>query len=168
MTKRIILLGLVCGTLASSTGCGLLPCVFCPTSTCDQRYCTPTPGPGCGPTCAGACEPACEPACGPDSPAVCNQSCPPAPTCGPLTWVFGLFDRGGVWYGDSCGETYYGHFAGDPPDCCDPCDRYGNYTGGGAGGFSGGCAAGMAPQQVGVAPAPRVVRRPETIAGTPR
>ena len=30
-----------------------------------------------------------------------------------------------------CGETYWGDWYGDPPDCNDPCDTCGNWTGGG-------------------------------------
>jgi hypothetical protein len=32
-------------------------------------------------------------------------------------------------YNNGCGEIYWGDFHGDPPDCCDPCDRMGNFTG---------------------------------------
>jgi hypothetical protein len=35
------------------------------------------------------------------------------------------------WCGPSCGERYWGDFYSDPPDCWDPCDHCGNYTGGG-------------------------------------
>jgi hypothetical protein len=46
---------------------------------------------------------------------------------GPLTWLFAIFEYG---YCDSgCGETYWGEFHSDPPDCCDPCDNCGNYIG---------------------------------------
>lgn len=157
MTRRIILLGLVCGVLASSTGCRLLQCVLCPTAACQPQNCGPVPGPACGP----ACPPACEPACGPASVPVCNPSGgAPAAPCGPLTWVFGLFTACGGCYGDGCGETYYGHFAGDPPDCCDPCDRWGNYTGGGIGGYSGGYVAGTTGRHDRVEAAPEIVQKP--------
>jgi hypothetical protein len=49
--------------------------------------------------------------------------------CGPLTPLFALFTRDS-WCGSGCGERYWGDFYGDPPDCCDPCDRCGNFTGG--------------------------------------
>jgi hypothetical protein len=62
---------------------------------------------------------------------------------GPLSCVFALFTRG-CWWGPSCGERYWGDFYSDPPDCWDPCDGNGNYTGGGCrscggtgGGFNG-------------------------------
>ena len=36
-----------------------------------------------------------------------------------------------TWCGPSCGERYWGDFYSDPPDCWDPCDCHGNFTGGG-------------------------------------
>jgi hypothetical protein len=30
-----------------------------------------------------------------------------------------------------CGEIYWGEWLSDPPDCCDPCDACGNFTGAG-------------------------------------
>lgn len=49
---------------------------------------------------------------------------------GPLSCLFALFIRPS-YYGPSCGERYWGDFYSDLPDCWDPCDCYGNYTGGG-------------------------------------
>ena len=83
----------------------------------------------------------------------CGSSDPCADPCGegsygrcwhrgPLSCVFALFTNG-CWFGgcSGCGERYWGDFYSDPPDCWDPCDGYGNYSGGGsvspAGG--GGC-----------------------------
>jgi hypothetical protein len=43
--------------------------------------------------------------------------------------VFALL-FGGYWCGPSCGERYWGDFYSDSPDCWDPCDGSGNYTGG--------------------------------------
>jgi hypothetical protein len=31
-----------------------------------------------------------------------------------------------------CGEVYWDEWLSDPPDCCDPCDNHGNWTGLGA------------------------------------
>ncbi len=150
--KRIILLGLVCGLLAGNAGCGLLSGVLCPGWACNPRYCAPAPGLACPQPCAMPCEPTCGTVPVPS----CDQPCCPPPiTCGPLTWVLGLFEAG-CWYGGGCGEAY----CGDPPDCCDPCDRWGNYTGGGVGGYYGGYAAGTAPQQFSVGPAPEVAQTP--------
>ena len=60
---------------------------------------------------------------------------------GPLSCVFALFMRG-CWWGPSCGERYWGDFYSDSPDCWDPCDGYGNYTGGGNGGRCRSCGGG--------------------------
>lgn len=93
---------------------------------------------------------------------------PPYAPCGPLTWLFRLFDGDG-WCGGGCGEVYCGDWASDPPDCCDPCDRLGNYTGGGVAGYGGASGYGgvqypsTVPQGTGVAAAPRVVQPPRTI-----
>ncbi len=47
-----------------------------------------------------------------------------------MSCLFALFTPG-CWCGRGCGERYWGDFYSDPPDCWDPCDCYGNYTGGG-------------------------------------
>ena len=33
------------------------------------------------------------------------------------------------WGCNSCGERYWGEWFGDPPECCDPCNRCGDFTG---------------------------------------
>lgn len=35
----------------------------------------------------------------------------------------------GLSCGKGCGEIYWGEWYSDPPDCCDPCDDCGNWTG---------------------------------------
>jgi hypothetical protein len=47
---------------------------------------------------------------------------------GPLSCVFALFSPA-TWCGSNCGQRYWGDFYSDPPDCWDPCDSCGNYTG---------------------------------------
>jgi hypothetical protein len=47
-----------------------------------------------------------------------------------LSCLFALF-MPNTWCGPSCGERYWGDFYTDPPDCEDPCDNSGNYSGGG-------------------------------------
>jgi hypothetical protein len=67
-----------------------------------------------------------------------------------LSCVFALIMRGcgwgSTWCGGNCGERYWGDFYNDPPDCCDPCDCHGNFTGGGCshcgGGYAGGYSGG--------------------------
>ena len=57
---------------------------------------------------------------------------------GPLSCLFALFSPN-AWCGPSCGQRYWGDFYSDPPDCHDPCDCYGNYSGGGGGGGCRSC-----------------------------
>ena len=118
---------------------------------------------GCESPCGGNCScqtqrgnPCRDAACGEDCgypyrrPGVrscdpCGEICRPMTChdktfCGPLTPIFALFTRDS-WRGSGCGERYWGDFYGDPPDCSDPCDRCGNYTGG-YGGWNGGGGSG--------------------------
>ncbi|MEN6450539.1 MAG: hypothetical protein ABFC96_08620 [Thermoguttaceae bacterium] len=84
----------------------------------------------CG-TC-GDCGDACSDPCG--------DSCYGRPWHrGPLSCLFALFTPCS-WCGRGCGERYWGDFYSDPPDCWDPCDCSGNYTGGGS--MSGGPVSG--------------------------
>ena len=57
--------------------------------------------------------------------------------CGWRTWDFlGYWTcGGGCGTEGGCGEIYRGDYASDPPDCCDPCDGYGNFVGPGHGGY---------------------------------
>lgn len=80
----------------------------------------------CGPcgrcSSCGTCSDPCADPCG-------NGSCGRTWHRGPLSCVFALF-MGGYWCGPSCGQRYWGDFYSDPPDCMDPCDCGGNFTGG--------------------------------------
>ena len=97
-------------------------------------------GGDCGVACGGPCRGTPCRSCSPcDDP--CGDPC--GETCygrcwhrGPLSCVFSLLTPTS-WWGPSCGERYWGDFYSDPPDCWDPCDGYGNYTG--RGGYGGGC-----------------------------
>ncbi|MGQ9574891.1 MAG: hypothetical protein ACUVUC_06200 [Thermoguttaceae bacterium] len=151
MIQRSMLVSLVCGLLLSSSGCGVFHALvyepFGPNTLCDTTRCqaaawrepdeAPVEEAWWGPPCrwhrplgcrcrAGVCQDPCElggdPWWGP-----CVGWCR-----GPLAWVFSLFHCG-TFCGNGCGERYWGDWYGDPPDCCDPCDNYGNFTGGGAG-----------------------------------
>lgn len=166
--KRIILLGLIAGLLTGSSGCCLLDQLLCPPfgpgTACNPEHCVGGCGstcatpciPDCGPTCAEPCvEPCIEPPCDPCAPACGPDPCLP---CGPLTCLANLF-RVPSWCGDGCGEMYWGDFHGDPPDCCDPCDRCGNFTGGGSS-FGSACGPEMTSQIIDTAPAPRPVPQP--------
>jgi len=140
------------GTMCDPTNCygdcyGTCGCdVPCGPACCDVP-CGPASGPACGPPCESCCD-GCSDPCG----AACCDACPQPccdPCCDPcydpcydpccgarglLGWLF----RPLAWSccDTSCGEIYWGDFHGDPPDCCDPCDDCGNWTG-------RGCAAGV-------------------------
>ncbi len=152
--KRLILCGLLGGLLATNTGCGLFRAVFC-YRRCVSRDCGPgmvdgaCDEGGCGSCgrwgCAGGCDVGCDPCSDP-----CGSGCYGRPWHrGPLSCVFALLNPD-TWCGGGCGERYWGDFYNDPPDCVDPCDGYGNYSGGGcrscagnsgrySAGSSGGC-----------------------------
>jgi hypothetical protein len=87
----------------------------------------------CGYPCRWPFGQRCDPCCNPCRPMTCHDRT----YCGPLTPLFALFYRD-AWCGRSCGERYWGDFYSDPPDWCDPCDRCGNYVGGGNGWSGGG------------------------------
>ena len=57
----------------------------------------------------------------------------------PCTWYPGkcLFEKAGCNSG--CGKYYWSDWHSEPPDCCDPCDRCGNYAGRYYEGNCGGC-----------------------------
>ena len=163
MNKRALWICLVSAVVAATSGCCELGSFLCcplgslgscvpvcePTHCCDGAYCGQ-----CGPAC-GVCGPACEP-CGDVcvdaccEPSCCDTCCDPCcgsccdpcggscwSGCGPLSWLLGGLGWGCC--GSGCGECYWSDFHSEPPDNCDPCDRYGNWTGGSCG---GGCGAG--------------------------
>jgi hypothetical protein len=70
----------------------------------------------------------CDPCSDPCDP--CGDTCGRPWIRGPFSCLFALVTRGS-WWGSGCGERYWGDFYSDPPDCWDPCDGYGNYSGGG-------------------------------------
>ena len=145
--KRILLLCLMSCVAAAASGCACNSWVsapFGPGTVCDSSGCGGACGAtACGPTacasacqpvcddcgmaCGGACSEPCETACGQCAGASCAACCPPS---GPLTWLFVLLSQG--YCGPSCGEVWWGDWHGAPPDCSDPCNRCGEYTGRGA------------------------------------
>ena len=192
MGKRAIGLIVVSGVLAAACGCNVCRAIlydpFGPNTLCDGRR-----GGGCrgvevgGPACDGDCEPGPirgrlagrGPEAGPYGDGCCDDC--GGPTCrhhcgivrGPLSCVFALF-RTGAYRGcgpcesrGGCGERYWGDWYGDPPECRDPCDAWGNFTGGGCarcGGYGGEPVApmpgpyddaGMAPPPDGIRMAPQ-------------
>lgn len=158
MMKRALLVCLVLGAAVVASGCcgwysGPGPChpFGSHIAVCDPTHCGDAP---CGATCGPVCDEPCGPVCGPCGD-VCGEPCgdPCGEPCGgpgygpyghpwgPLSWLFGIFTCG--YHDSGCGEFYWSDFHSEPPDCCDPCDRCGNYTGGyhgGGYGQSSGCS----------------------------
>jgi hypothetical protein len=106
--------------------------------------------PECGRPNRAACRrglATCDDVCGDPCTDPCGNAC--CGRCwhrGPVSWVFALIMRGFCWNsydGCGCGERYWGDFYSDPPDCWDPCDGHGNYTGGGCRTCGGGGQAGV-------------------------
>ena len=151
--KRILLFALLTGVLAANTGCGLFQTCCC--QPCGNRGCGSlyyNTGCGCAEpacavprcaTCAQRRAPVCDD-CNDGCGRVCGRcnSCGDCDSCGsscgnnrpwhngPLSCAFAYLGR--IFFCcPSCGERYWGDYYGDPPDCCDPCDNCGNYTGGG-------------------------------------
>jgi hypothetical protein len=90
---------------------------------CDDACATPCARP-CGRATCRTCSPCSDPCADP-----CGDGCYGRPWHrGPLSCLFALFTPN-TWCGPSCGERYWGDFYSDPPDCSDPCDDSGNYTG---------------------------------------
>lgn len=69
-----------------------------------------------GAACQGACDVACDEPCG---------------ECGPCLPLLSCLLRGLALgcHGEGCGEVYWNDYHNDPPDVCEPCDGYGNWTG---------------------------------------
>ena len=167
MNRYALLVCSIACVLAASSGCchfhGMFGCPCGPgIAICDPTHCCDACGPACGDACGPACCDACGPACACDpvpacDPCIdscgdvcCDACCGPYDACGcrwgPLTWVFRIFSCG--YFGSGCGQCYWSDFHSEPPDCCDPCDQWGNWTGGGCctacgqcGGWGGGCDA---------------------------
>ena len=160
--KRTLLLCLVSCVAAAVSGCACNSWMVPPAYVCDSSGCGSCGGTACGPgacasagepacndcgtACGGACSEPCETACGQcggASPAACG------PPCGPLTWLFAILTHG--YCGQGCGEVWWGDWHGSPPDCSDPCNRCGEYTGSGAPAYDSGescesCGTGQAGQ----------------------
>ncbi len=140
--RRTLLLCLVSCVALAVGGCACGPCGMAPFAVCDSSggcggscgttACEPVCETGCsdcGVASCDSCSEPCEPVCDQCAGASCNACCPPV---GPLTWFFDVMLQG--YCGPSCGEVWWGDWHSAPPDCCDPCDRGGNFTGGGASG----------------------------------
>ncbi len=155
MTRRIIFLSVVCGLLATG-GCRAVQKVLYsplgPGTMCSMEHCSDCDAipsdAGCGG--CGVCDDcapvdrdsSCDSACG--ECGGCRDACGcggPCCCCRVFGWIGELLDPE-AWCGGSCGEIYWGDFHGDPPDCRDPCDGCGNFTGVNIPGRTGGCVDG--------------------------
>ncbi len=119
-------------------GCG--PCEGPKICVCKgPNCCASEPGCGCEPTCG--CEPSCgcEPTCGCELGGGCGSCCDNGGG-GPL-WGLRYAARSILkplcGCGGCGGELYWSEWHNDPPACCDPCDRCGNFIGPSYGGNYG-------------------------------
>jgi hypothetical protein len=117
--NTLLLSGLLFGLLgATSDSAGYQNSAMLPGDFQDQTY-------QCSAPCGDSCDESCDEPCGrPCGRGVCGDRT----ACGPLSFVFSIFNCN-TWRGPVCGERYWGDFYSDPPDCHDPCDNCGNYTG---------------------------------------
>jgi hypothetical protein len=153
-----------CGCGASNCGCGsycvdgrsfagktyncgcesYMPMRGCTGPACCDSGCG---GCGCGDSCEAGC--GCEASCG------CGDCCEASCGCGSscckkkTSCCSGLFSACGrmcsaLCGGGSCGcsgEMYWSEWHNDPPRCCDPCNRCGQWVGPPSGGGCGGCGS---------------------------
>jgi len=136
-------------------GCGCDGCDGPSCGCCDP--CSAGCCEGCGDSC---CDPCCDSSCG-----VHSDGRYALHRVGGFLRCIGRLFVPNRWCGISCGERYWGDFYGDPPDCCDPCDRCGNFTGsyGRCGGeYVGGmwmtpdCATRAFPENIQAEPVPHL------------
>ena len=104
----------------------------CPTCGCPDAFCgCPCPEAACGCSSGGCVDASCG----------CPDGCCGGVSCGsavvgpcPLLQCI----RNALWGCTGCGSnTYCSEWHSEPPCACDPCDCYGNYSGGNYGGSYG-------------------------------
>lgn len=137
MARRLFVIVSLGALALPGLGCSLISdAVLGPVSPychCDDAHCPPGqvgllrsqcglggPAAGCDEVCGAydTCAPGCFDGCG--------GGC--QPIRGTLRAIYRFF-HAERWCGRSCGEAYWGGWVSDPPDCCDPCDQCGNWTG---------------------------------------
>jgi hypothetical protein len=149
-----------------------------------ETECGPACRAPCGRSCNSCCDPcgrSCNSCCNPCGRS-CNSCCDPCgDPCGdgccercwhrgPLSCLFGLFTPC-CWCGRGCGDRYWGDFYSDPPNCWDPCDCHGNYTGGGChhgGGECRNCGGGYVDQGATVSGEKIISQTDQAVGPTPR
>jgi hypothetical protein len=99
-----------------------------------ENCCEPACGCGCGDSCEAGC--GCEASCGCGCGDCCEPSCgcgcgPKRSGCGGFVGACGRMCSA-LCGGGSCGcsgEMYWSEWHNDPPRCCDPCNRCGQWVG---------------------------------------
>jgi hypothetical protein len=161
----------------SSCGCG---CGDCCEPSCECG--------GCGDSCGDCCGDCCEPACG----CGCGDCCEPSCGCGGGGSccggsMFGGCGRlcsamlAGCGMGGCCDcggcskELYWSEWHNDPPRCCDPCDRCGNWIGPSSGyhapyahAYSPGGNSYMVGSRPSSPSTPKVARKPSPVTRSTR
>lgn len=133
-----------CASCGVADCCGDCASCGCPEASC----CCPAPSCGCPDPACGCPEASCccpEPSCACADPACgCPDSCGGGVGCGtPVRGQCLILQRlrkalrGGCCSSGCCGPAYMSEWSDSPPCNCDPCDCYGNYTGGRYGGPHG-------------------------------
>ncbi len=102
--------------LAVMTGSGC-----CVTHPCGSMASLPCDG-DCGATCDSG---GCDSGCGPTFPASCGTHAP----CHGLSGLALPLLSTKLACGSGCGGVYWNEWISDPPDCCDPCNDCGQWTG---------------------------------------
>jgi len=163
-----------CGCLGPCCGpiCGPALAGPCRLGNC-ACGCDDCGGPSCGccePCSAGCYEECGDSCCGPSCDSHCGTYSDGRRALRGIGGFLGCIGRLFVpnrWCGVNCGERYWGDFYGDPPDCCDPCDRCGSFTGsyGGCGGeyvegmwITSDCASRAAPSNSPAKPVPHLAK----------
>jgi hypothetical protein len=116
-------------------GCGTpkIPYGVCTGPRCCDTGCEP--GCGCEPACGCEASCACEPACGAEPACGCEPACGVAADCGcgcpPSRGLFGFGGIMGCLFGNTgcSSDIYWDEWHCDPPRCCDPCNRCGQWVG---------------------------------------
>jgi len=121
-------------SLAVITGAGC-----CVTHPCGSTAALPCDG-ACGVACDDG---GCDSGCGPTFPASCGTH---APGHGLSGLALPLLSTK-LACGSGCGGVYWNEWISDPPDCCDPCNDCGQWTGH-CGGNSWSGQTGCGPGQV--------------------
>ncbi|TWT37670.1 hypothetical protein KOR34_26300 [Posidoniimonas corsicana] len=119
------------GPCSCDVGCGCEPGCCAEPDCCADPACCAEPDCCADPDCC--CDTGCDIGCGVEDccdPCGCGDCC--GKPCGCLVKIKRTLGRllGGLCACDGCdGEVYWNEWHNDPPRCCDPCDKCGNWVG---------------------------------------